>query len=133
MLVLGSGASSARSAPPFSCCREKGGRGDEGSRRAAPPVIGELPRYLHLTPAFATTSAGMAARDLQPLTAHSAVEGDGDGGRIRTAKQEGRMQGYARDYDNGGRNWIERAGETVRGWFGAGGDYDRDYGYGGNA
>jgi hypothetical protein len=43
------------------------------------------------------------------------------------------MQGYGRDYDNGGRNWFERAGETVRGWFGAGGDYDRDYGYGGNA
>lgn len=39
------------------------------------------------------------------------------------------MRGYGHDYDN--RNWIERAGDTVRGWFGAG-DYDRDYGgYGG--
>src|SRR3712207_4308818 len=36
------------------------------------------------------------------------------------------MRGYGRDYDD--RNWIERAGETVRGWFGGGRDYDRDYG-----
>jgi hypothetical protein len=38
------------------------------------------------------------------------------------------MRGYGRDYDN--RNWIDRAGETVRGWFGGGHDYDRDYGWG---
>ena len=43
------------------------------------------------------------------------------------------MRGYGRDYDDGGRNWIERAGETVRGWFGAGHDYDRDYGWDGGS
>ncbi|HET7230329.1 MAG TPA: hypothetical protein VFJ16_10020, partial [Longimicrobium sp.] len=39
------------------------------------------------------------------------------------------MRGYGRDYDNRG-NWLDRAGETVRGWFGGGRDYDRDYGPG---
>ena len=38
------------------------------------------------------------------------------------------MRGYGRDYND--RNWIDRAGETVRGWFGGGRDYDRDYGPG---
>jgi hypothetical protein len=37
------------------------------------------------------------------------------------------MRGYGRDYHD--RSWFDRAGETVRGWFGGGGhDYDRDYG-----
>ena len=36
------------------------------------------------------------------------------------------MRGYGRDYD-GGRNWFERAEDTVRGWFGGGPSYDRDY------
>lgn len=39
------------------------------------------------------------------------------------------MRGYGRDYDHRG-NWLDRAGETVRGWFGGGRDYDRDYGPG---
>jgi hypothetical protein len=39
------------------------------------------------------------------------------------------MRGYGRDYDNRG-NWLNRAGETVRGWFGGGSDYDREYGPG---
>lgn len=38
------------------------------------------------------------------------------------------MRGYGRDYDN--RGWLDRAGETVRGWLGGGRDYDRDYGPG---
>lgn len=38
------------------------------------------------------------------------------------------MRGYGRDYEN--RGWFDRAGETVRGWFGGGRDYDRDYGPG---
>src|ERR1044071_5505782 len=36
------------------------------------------------------------------------------------------MRGYGRDYEH--RGWLDRAGETVRGWFGGGRDYDRDYG-----
>ena len=40
------------------------------------------------------------------------------------------MRGYGRDYDD--RTWIDRAGETVRGWFGGGRDYDRDYGWSGS-
>jgi hypothetical protein len=39
------------------------------------------------------------------------------------------MRGYGRDYEH--RNWLDRAGETVRGWFGGDRDYDRDYGAGG--
>ena len=39
------------------------------------------------------------------------------------------MRGYGRDFED--RNWLDRAGETVRGWFGGGNDYDRDYGWGG--
>jgi len=39
------------------------------------------------------------------------------------------MRGYGRDYDNRG-NWMDRAEETVRGWFGAANDYDREYGPG---
>ena len=39
------------------------------------------------------------------------------------------MRGYGRDYDD--RNWIDRAEDTVRGWFGGGRDYDRDYGWSG--
>src|SRR4051812_17454374 len=39
------------------------------------------------------------------------------------------MRGYGRDYEH--RNWVDRAGDTVRGWFGGGRDYDRDYGAGG--
>jgi len=35
------------------------------------------------------------------------------------------MRGYGRDYD--GRNWFARAEDTVRGWFGGGPSYDRDY------
>lgn len=35
------------------------------------------------------------------------------------------MRGYGRDYDD--RNWFERAEDTVRGWFGGGPAYDRDY------
>jgi hypothetical protein len=35
------------------------------------------------------------------------------------------MRGYGRDYDD--RNWFERAEDTVRGWFGSGPSYDRDY------
>jgi hypothetical protein len=35
------------------------------------------------------------------------------------------MRGYGRDYDD--RNWFERAEDTVRGWFGGGPSYDRDY------
>ena len=38
------------------------------------------------------------------------------------------MRGYGRDYDH--RNWLDRAGETVRGWLGGGRDYDREYGPG---
>lgn len=38
------------------------------------------------------------------------------------------MRGYGRDYDN--RSWANRAGETVRGWFGGGRDYDREFGPG---
>src|SRR3954462_10804294 len=37
---------------------------------------------------------------------------------------------YGNDYDD--RNWIERAGDTVRGWFGSGRDYDQDYGWSGD-
>jgi len=37
------------------------------------------------------------------------------------------MRGYGRDYDD--RNWLDRAEDTVRGWFGGGRDYDRDYGW----
>lgn len=37
------------------------------------------------------------------------------------------MNRYGRDYGNH-RGWLERAGETVQGWFGGGHDYDRDYG-----
>src|SRR3954453_9051513 len=40
------------------------------------------------------------------------------------------MRGYGRDYDD--RNWIDRAEDTVRGWFGGGRDYDRDYGWSGS-
>ena len=40
------------------------------------------------------------------------------------------MRGYGRDYEH--RGWLDRAGETVRGWFGGGHDYDRDYGGPGN-
>jgi hypothetical protein len=40
------------------------------------------------------------------------------------------MRGYGRDYDN--RNWVDRAEDTVRGWFGGGRDYDRDYGWSGS-
>lgn len=40
------------------------------------------------------------------------------------------MRGYGRDYED--RNWLDRAGETVRGWFGGAHDYDRDYGWGGS-
>jgi hypothetical protein len=42
------------------------------------------------------------------------------------------MRGYGHDYD---RNFIERAGDTVRGWFGGGRDrdYDRDYGFDGGS
>src|SRR4051812_13907422 len=43
------------------------------------------------------------------------------------------MRGYGRDYDDGGRKWIERAGGAGRGWFGAGHDYDRDYGWDGGS
>ena len=39
------------------------------------------------------------------------------------------MRGYGRDYDH--RSWIDRAEDTVRGWFGGGRDYDRDYGWSG--
>jgi hypothetical protein len=39
------------------------------------------------------------------------------------------MRGYGRDYDD--RNWLGRAEDTVRGWFGGGRDYDRDYGWSG--
>lgn len=39
------------------------------------------------------------------------------------------MRGYGRDYDD--RNWLDRAEDTVRGWFGGGRDYDRDYGWSG--
>jgi hypothetical protein len=39
------------------------------------------------------------------------------------------MRGYGRDYD--GRNWVDRAEDTVRGWFGGARDYDRDYGWSG--
>ena len=35
------------------------------------------------------------------------------------------MRGYGRDYDD--RGWFERAEDTVRGWFGGGPQYDRDY------
>ena len=42
------------------------------------------------------------------------------------------MRGYGRDYDQG-RNWVERAGDTVRGWFGGGRDYDRDFGWDGGS
>jgi hypothetical protein len=35
------------------------------------------------------------------------------------------MRGYGRDYED--RNFLERAGNTVRRWFG-GSDYDRDFG-----
>ena len=40
------------------------------------------------------------------------------------------MRGYGRDYDD--RNWLDRAEDTVRGWFGGGRDYDRDYGWSGS-
>ncbi|MFL5386367.1 MAG: hypothetical protein ACJ8GN_27935 [Longimicrobiaceae bacterium] len=39
------------------------------------------------------------------------------------------MRGYGRDYEH--RNWLDRAEDTVRGWFGGGRDYDRDYGWSG--
>lgn len=39
------------------------------------------------------------------------------------------MRGYGRDYDD--RNWLDRAEDTVRGWFGGGREYDRDYGWSG--
>ncbi|HEV7589619.1 MAG TPA: hypothetical protein VGO40_16000 [Longimicrobium sp.] len=39
------------------------------------------------------------------------------------------MRGYGRDYDD--RNWLDRPEDTVRGWFGGGRDYDRDYGWSG--
>jgi hypothetical protein len=35
------------------------------------------------------------------------------------------MRGYGRDYED--RGWFERAEDTVRGWFGGGPQYDRDY------
>jgi hypothetical protein len=38
------------------------------------------------------------------------------------------MRGYGRDYDD--RSWFERAGDSVRGWFGGGRDYDEDYRWG---
>jgi len=68
--------------------------------------------------------AGVAARDLQTRTVHP----HGWGGRINPNDQEARMRGYGRDYND--RNWMDRAGETVRGWFGGGRDYDREYGPG---
>ncbi|MFL5538049.1 MAG: hypothetical protein ACJ8J0_03615 [Longimicrobiaceae bacterium] len=39
------------------------------------------------------------------------------------------MRGYGRDYEH--RGWLDRAEDTVRGWFGGGRDYDRDYGWSG--
>lgn len=35
------------------------------------------------------------------------------------------MNRYGHDYDQ--RNWMERAGERVQGWFGGGERYDREY------
>jgi hypothetical protein len=40
------------------------------------------------------------------------------------------MRGYGRDYED--RGWLDRAEDTVRGWFGGGRGYDRDYGWSGS-
>src|SRR5262245_55935730 len=64
----------------------------------------------------------LPARPLQPSPARrgQAPREAGTGTPGREA-----MRGYGRDYHH--RNWVERAEDRVRGWFGGGPQYDRDY------